>query len=56
MKKVEVTSRLMVWIAEQPEMLQAMILGLHPESYEKEISFEVIRNYAALAGRSDNCI
>jgi len=38
MTRVAVTSRLLMWFVKQPDVIQAKILGIHPEGVEKNTS------------------
>jgi hypothetical protein len=52
MTQVAVTSRLIMWLVEQPDIIQARILGLYPESTEKDVSSLSALIMAQMATRS----
>ncbi len=56
MKKVAMVSRLVTWVVDQPEVVQAMILGLYPEDGGKDISSEETFVTAVNANRSEHGI
>ena len=56
MTQVAVTSRLLMWFVKQPDVIQAKILGIHPESAEKGDSSLTVLVMRQMTNRSESRI
>jgi hypothetical protein len=56
MTQVAVTSRLLMWFFKQPDVIQAKILGIHPESAEKDDSSLTVLVVREMTNRSESRI
>jgi len=47
MTQVAATSRLVEWFCEQPDVVQAAVLGLYPEDIRAEVATMILKRMAA---------
>jgi len=56
MTQVAVTSRLLMWFFKQPDVIQARVLGIHPESAEKDVASLTVLVMRQMTNRSETRI